>query len=150
MPSDFIERRKIRGLPVQLNYAVGLTLVAGFTTLLIIFAMAWFIQRNYNLFLGDELGISPQIIEIVRHEQNLLEISLLILFLLSITVMFAATLYVTRRLTGPVIALERHLFLLAKGDWERDFRLRGQDEFKELESLEKEVRRSHFAATPPS
>lgn len=128
------------GLPVQLKYAMGLTLIAGFTTLLMIFVMGWFIQRNYNLFLGDELGVSAQVIELVRHEQRLLEAALFVLFLLSTTITFSATFYVTRRLTGPVVALERHLWHYVRGDWSRDFRLRKNDEFKELEGLMNQLR----------
>lgn len=136
--------RKHHGLPVQLKYAMGLTLVAGFTTLVMIFVMAWFIQRNYNLFMGDELGVSSQVIEVVRREQKLLEISLFILFLFSITVMFTATFYATRKLTGPVVALQRQLWLYSRGDWTRDFRLRQNDEFKELEGIVNQVRQNHL------
>jgi HAMP domain-containing protein len=136
-PSD---RRKYRGLPVQLKYAMGLTLIACFTSLIMIFVMAWFIQRNYNLFTGDELGISAQVVEVVRNEQKLLETTLFILFLVSITVMFAAALYVTRKLTGPVVALQRHLWMFSRGDWSRDFRLRQNDEFRELETLVNQIR----------
>lgn len=140
--------RKYRGLPVQLKYAVILTLVAGFTALVMIFVMAWFIQRNYNLFMGDELGISTQVIEIVRHEQQLLEVSLFLLFCFSITVMFSATFYVTRKLTGPIVAMQRQLWLYSRGDWSRDFRLRKNDEFKELESLLNRVRQAHLESVP--
>lgn len=138
--------RKYHGLPIQLKYATILTLVTGFTTLVMIFVMAWFIQRNYNLFMGDELGVSAQVIEVVRHEQKLLEISLFILFLFAITVMFTATLYVTRKLTGPMVALQRQLWLYSRGDWTRDFRLRGNDEFKELEALVNQMRQNHLSA----
>src|SRR5688500_4772995 len=123
-----------------------LTLVSAFSALVMIFVMAWFIQRNYNLFMGDELGVSAQVIEVVRHEQKLLEISLFILFLFSITVMFTATFYVTRKLTGPVVALQRQLWLYSRGDWTRDFRLRSNDEFKELELLVNQMRQSHLSA----
>ena len=133
-------QRKVRTIPVQLKYAVFLTLIAGFMSLVMVFVMAWFIQRNYNLFMGDEMGVSAQVIEVVRHEQKLLEISLFILFLISISVMFAATLYVTSRLTGPILALERALRLYSQGDWTRHFRLRKNDEFKELEMLINQVR----------
>ena len=149
MPSRFPIERKYYGLPIQLKYAMLLTLVAGFTALVMIFVMAWFIQRNYNLFMGDELGVSAQVIEIVRHEQRLLEISLFILFLFSITVMFAATFYVTRKLTGPVVALQRQLWLYSRGDWTRDFRLRRNDEFKELEALVNQMRMNHLATHRP-
>src|SRR5476651_743847 len=101
-PKVLGERRRYYGFPVQLKYAMILTLVASFTSLIMIFVMAWFIQRNYNLFMGDELGISAQVIEVVRQEQKTLEISLFLLFLFSTTIMFAATFYVTRRLTGPI------------------------------------------------
>ena len=145
-PSTLPNDRKYQGLPVQLKYAMLLTLVGGFTALVMIFVMAWFIQRNYNLFMGDELGISAQVIEVVRHEQKLLEISLFFLFLFSITVMFAATFYVTRKLTGPVVALERQLWLYGRGDWTRDFRLRKNDEFRELETLVNQMRDAHLSA----
>jgi len=104
MKNNHLNQRKLHGLPVQLKYAVLLTLTAGFTLLVMIFVMAWFIQRNYTLFMGDELGVSSQVVEIVRREQSLLESTLFILFLVSISVMFAAAFYVTRKLTGPLVA----------------------------------------------
>ncbi len=144
MQSKYSSERKYRGLPVQLKYAMYLTLVSAFTALVMIFVMAWFIQRNYNLFMGDELGISAQVIEVVRHEQRVLEAALFVLFLFTITVTFAATFHVTRKLTGPMVALQRQLWLYAQGDWSRDFRLRRNDEFKELEQLLNKLRQSHM------
>jgi HAMP domain-containing protein len=144
MQSKYSSERKYRGLPVQLKYAMYLTLVSAFTALVMIFVMAWFIQRNYNLFMGDELGISAQVIEVVRHEQRVLETALFVLFLFTITVTFAATFHVTRKLTGPMVALQRQLWLYAQGDWSRDFRLRRNDEFKELEQLLNKLRQSHM------
>jgi signal transduction histidine kinase len=123
-----------------------ITLIAGFTTLVMIFVMAWFIQRNYNLFMGDELGVSAQVVEIVRREQKLLELSLFVLFLFSITVMFTVTFYVTRKLTGPIVALQRQLVLYSRNDWSRTFRLRHNDEFKELEPLVNLVREVHLTS----
>lgn len=142
--------KRYQGLPIQLKYAMLLTLVAAFTTLVMIFVMAWFIQRNYNLFMGDELGVSSQVVSIVRHEQRLLEMSLFILFLVSITVMFTATFYVTRKLTGPLVALQRQLWLYSRGDWTRDFRLRTNDEFKELEILVNQMRDNHLKISHPT
>src|SRR4051794_2481388 len=147
-PKVLGERRRYYGFPVQLKYAMILTLVASFTSLLMIFVMAWFIQRNYNLFMGDELGISAQVIEVVRHEQQLLEVSLFVMFLFSITVTFAATFFVTRKLTGPMVALQRHLWLFSRGDWSREFRLRQSDEFRELESLVNQMREHHLTSMP--
>ncbi len=144
MRLTFPIRRQYRGLPIQLKYAMVLTLVSAFTALVMIFVMAWFIQRNYSLFMGDELGISAQVIEVVRHEQRLLEISLFFLFLFSITMTFAAAFYVTRRLTGPIVALQRQLWLYSQGDWSRDFRLRKDDEFKEFESLLHQIRQIYL------
>ncbi len=142
MKPAFRHPRNFRGLPVQLKYAVGLTLVSAFVALVMIFVMAWFIQRNYSLFMGDELGLSAQVIGVVRHEQRLLEVSLFLLFLFSITVTFSAAFYATRRLTGPVFALQRQLWLYGQGDWSRDFRLRRDDEFKELEDLMCQIRKT--------
>ncbi len=140
-------RRKGRTLPVQLKYAMFLPLTAGILSLVMIFVMAWFIQRNYSLFMGDELGVSAQVIQMVRKEQQMLEMSLFLLFCASITVMFGAALYVTRKLTGPVLALERHLALYNQGDLTREFRLRKNDEFRELEFLINHLRENLDAAT---
>jgi signal transduction histidine kinase len=109
-----------------------------------VFVMAWFIQRNYSLFMGDELGISSQVIDIVRREQRLLEWSLLVLFLIGASISFGASLFVTHRLTGPVINLQHHLWHLCRGDWSRDFRLRKNDEFKELETLVNDLRKNQI------
>ncbi len=141
-------RRKLYSIPIQVKYTAILTLVAGFMSLVMIFVMAFFIQRNYNLFMGDELGVSAQVIEVVRREQKILEISLFILFLFSITSMAAVSLYVTRRLTGPIVALERHLLHLCRGDWSRTFRLRKDDEFRELERIVNQLKQNHFTAGP--
>lgn len=132
-------------MPVQLKYAVILTLITAAMNLILTFVVAWFVQRNYNLFMGDELGISAQVVEIVRREQRLLEWALLILFLASVFVTFASTLFVTRKLTGPIISLERHLIHFSRGDWTRDFRLRKNDEFKELEAIVNDLRKTHLA-----
>lgn len=148
-PSPILQRvnhRKVRTIPVQMKYTAYLTLVACVCLLSMIYIMAFFIQRNYNLFMGDELGVSAQVIQIVRHEQRLLETALFVLFCCSISVMFGAALYVTRKLTGPVIALERHLLLYSQGDWTRDFKLRKNDEFKELETLINHLRENLAAS----
>ncbi|MBI1861202.1 MAG: methyl-accepting chemotaxis protein [Deltaproteobacteria bacterium] len=142
---DYTEQRQFKSMPVQLKYAVILTLITAAMNLILTFVVAWFVQRNYNLFMGDELGISAQVVEIVRREQRLLEWALLILFLASVFVTFASTLFVTRKLTGPIISLERHLIHFSRGDWTRDFRLRKNDEFKELEAIVNDLRKTHLA-----
>jgi hypothetical protein len=139
------ERRHFRSLPVQVKYAVLLTLMSGFLFLVMIFTMGFFIQRNYNLFMGDELGVSSQVVEIVRREQRLLESTLFILFCVSVTGMFAATFYVTRKLTGPLVAIQRQLWFYTHGDWTRDFKLRKNDEFKEIEVLVNQLRNQFLA-----
>jgi signal transduction histidine kinase len=104
-----------------------LTLTAGFTSLVMIFVMAWFIQRNYNLFMGDELGVSAQVVQIVRHEQRILETWLFILFIASVLIMFLATFLAIKKLTTPIAALKRQLSLYSKGDWSHKLRLGDQD-----------------------
>ncbi|MCB0417244.1 MAG: methyl-accepting chemotaxis protein [Bdellovibrionaceae bacterium] len=140
-----IKRKRGPNLPVQLKYAALLSTASGFVNLVMIFVMAWFIQRNYSLFMADELGVSAQVIEMVRNEQQMLEISLFILFLFSISVMFTASFLVTRKLIGPIAALKRHLQLFARGEWSRTFRLRKNDEFKELEKIVNNIRETHLA-----
>ena len=143
-PSTPNRRRPLHNIPIQLKYAVILTLVTAFLNLVTTFVIAWFVQRNYNLFMGDELGISARVVEIVRGEQQLLEWALLIAYLTSVLVTFAATFIVTQKLTGPIVSLERHLLNFGRGDWSRDFRLRNNDEFKELETIVNDVRKAHL------
>ena len=126
---------------MHVKYTLLLTLVSGTISLIMIFVMAWFIQRNYTLFLGDELGISARVIEIVRHEQQMLEQTLFIMFLISIIVMFLAAFYTVSKLVGPVNALKRQLSQYSKGNFSHDFRLAKDDEFRELEPLVNNLRR---------
>lgn len=138
--AQFNSPRKLRALPVQLKYIMYLTLTGGFTSLVMIFVMAWFIQRNYNLFMGDELGVSAQVVQIVRHEQKILETWLFILFVLSILVMFLATFLMVKKLTTPIATLRRQLTLYSRGDWSHKLRLGENDEFKELEPIVNKIR----------
>ena len=85
--------------------------------------------------MGDDLGVSTHVIEVVKREQKLLENGLFLLFMGSITTMFATSLYVTRKLSGPMLALQRHLSLLSHGERKRLFKLRKNDEFREIEPL---------------
>lgn len=132
--------RNLKTLPVQLKYVMYLTLTGGFTSLVMIFVMAWFIQRNYNLFMGDELGVSAQVVQIVRHEQQILETWLFILFLFSIFAIFISAFFMVRKLTSPVATLKRQLILYSRGDWSHKLRLAEHDEFKELESIVNKIR----------
>jgi cytochrome b subunit of formate dehydrogenase len=138
------ERRRTHSLPIQLKYAMILTLVAASSSLILISVMGWFIQRNYDLFLGDELGVSAQVIEVVKHEQRLLELALFALFIVTTAIVFMVTFYVTRKLTGPMVAVQRQLWMYSEGDWSREFRLRRNDEFKELEVILNRVRQAHL------
>lgn len=142
--SNIRKRRKYYTLPIQLKYTVVLSLAASSLFLIMVFVTAWFLERNYNIFLGDELGISSQVVHMVRNEQRILEVVLFILFLVSVTLMFATAFFVTRKLTGPIIALERHLALLVSGDWTKTFKLRKNDEFQDLEQLVNDLRTYHL------
>lgn len=132
--------KKLRALPIQLKYVMYLTLTGGFTSLLMIFVMAWFIQRNYNLFMGDELGVSAQVVQIIRHEQRILETWLFILFVFSILIMFLATFLMVKKLTTPIATLKRQLILYSRGDWSHKLRFGEQDEFKDLEPIVNKIR----------
>ena len=102
--------------------------------------MAWFIQRNYNLFMGDELGVSAQVVQIVRHEQRILETWLFILFILSLSTIFLAAFLMVRKLTTPIATLKRQLLLYSRGDWSHKLRLGENDEFKDLEPIINKIR----------
>jgi len=132
--------RSLKTLPIQLKYVMYLTLTGGFTSLVMIFVMAWFIQRNYNLFMGDELGVSAQVVQIVRHEQRILETWLFILFLFSILAIFISAFLMVRKLTTPIAAIKRQLILYSRGDWSHKLRLGDDDEFKEFESIVNKIR----------
>jgi len=138
------DTRKLQALPVQMKYTMLMTLSAGVMGLIMIFVMAFFIQRNYTIFMGDELGVSAQVVEIVRSEQRTLEITLFFLFITSVLITFGFSFFVTRRLVGPMVALQRHLWLFTQGDYSHDFRLRKNDEFKELEILVNELRKTQL------
>ena len=144
------QRKRYYSLPIPLKYSFNLSIISAALSLLTMFVMAWFLQRNYNLFLGDELGISIQVREMISHEKELLEKSLFLLFLISVTVMFTCSFFIIRKITGPIAALERHLLHLSKGDFSRHFRLRKSDEFKHLESIVNKIPQQVHNKNPDS
>lgn len=126
-------RTFFRTLPSYLKFSSQYTLVGSIISLVHLLVFAWFIQRNYSLFTSEGIGLSPQVIETVKREQTLLEISLLLLFLFSIFTFFTYSFYITRKMFGPIESLKRQLRVFSQGDWSKEFKLRKEDEFREFE-----------------
>ncbi len=66
-----------------------------------------------------------------------LAITILVVVLFSAVVVFVLTLFISHRIMGPAYRLTREINLLEKGDLNRDFSIRENDELQELaKSLE--------------
>ncbi len=122
-----------------------MTLSIGSIVLGMIFTLVWFLQRNYTLFVGEEQGLSQQVIEVIQKEQKLIELGLSIGFIITLLMIFTVSFFITRRLTEPVLSLQRQLSLYAEGDFTRSFRLRSRDEYRELEPLVNQIRNQFYS-----
>lgn len=139
-----VQRKYFKRFPLQMKYSLLLTLVVSSLTLILIFIVGWFIQRNYDLFTSQALSLSVQMNAILDREKNILQLSLVLIFILTFIISFICSLIITNKLAGPMMAVKRHLQYYAKNEWDRPFRLRKNDEFKDLEPLMNKIRQNHL------
>lgn len=118
---------------LQAKFTLFLTAISG-CSIAIFSIAAWLMtSQNYELLEQLALRTSPQIVNQLNRELQLLAITLIVG---TVTTSIGLYFVIHRRLSkiqGPLFALERQLRLLASGDWSaRDIRIRREDEFQSL------------------
>ena len=103
-------------------------------SILIFLGPLWYFQsQNYATFMSLAQKTAPNLLEHLERET----MWLLGFSIFSLVALFALTTWVTLRMTsniiGPLISLERHMWKVTTGDWSsEDFRIRADDDFREL------------------
>ncbi len=93
----------------------------------------YFLHQNYDIVIGIAGKTAPQLIEHLQRElQWLIGFSIFsVLSLLLLTTW--VSLKMTGNIVGPLISMERHMWKVTTGDWSmNDFRIRAEDDFREL------------------
>lgn len=103
-------------------------------SILIFIGPLWYFQnQNYQVFMTLARDSAPQLLEHLERET----FWLIGFSLFSLVSLFVLTTWVTLRMTsniiGPLISMERHMWKVTTGDWSSDdFRIRADDDFREL------------------
>lgn len=103
-------------------------------SILIFLGPLWYFQnQNYQVFMSLARDSAPQLLEHLERETYWL----IGFSLFSLISLFVLTSWVTLRMTsniiGPLISMERHMWKVTTGDWSsEDFRIRADDDFREL------------------
>lgn len=103
-------------------------------SILIFIGPLWHFQnQNYQVFMTLARDSAPQLLEHLERET----FWLIGFSLFSLVSLFVLTTWVTLRMTsniiGPLISMERHMWKVTTGDWSSDdFRIRADDDFREL------------------
>lgn len=103
-------------------------------SLLLFIGPTWyFLQQNYDMVIGITGKSAPELLEHLDRELHWLVgfsfFSIAALFLLTTWV----SLKMTGNIMGPLVSMERHMWKVTTGDWSAsDFRIRADDDFREL------------------
>ncbi len=103
-------------------------------SLLIFIGPLWYFQsQNYDVFMKLARESSPRLLEHLERETMWL-VGFSIFSLVSLFVLTTwLTLRMTSNIIGPLISMERHMWKVTTGDWSsEDFRIRADDDFREL------------------
>ena len=101
--------------------------------LLFVLPSWYFLNQNYEIVNGIASKVAPQLIEHLQREQQwLIGFSIFSVFSLFVLTTWVS-LKMTGNIVGPLISMERHMWKVTTGDWSaNDFRIRAQDDFREL------------------
>ncbi len=93
----------------------------------------YFLNQNYQIFIGLAYGIAPDLVEHLEKEQVWINIFLLSTFTAIIIFCIFLGLRLTARIIYPLLALEKHIKALTRGQWFiPELNIRNTDEFHEL------------------
>ena len=121
--------------PVQWRYSLTL----GLTCLILSTSFAatiwYFINQNYAFFQKIAYDTHPGLVSHLEREQNWISAILVIGCLMTSFIVTLTTLRITSVLLGPLVAMEKHMHLVIRGDWSSsDFQNRHKDEIREITS----------------
>lgn len=93
----------------------------------------FFLNQNYEIFLGLAYKNSPDLIEHLLQEKLWMQKYLVIAFITAMVFTLLFTRGLTQRIIGPLLVLQAHIKTLTRGNWaENDLKVRDDDEFHEL------------------
>lgn len=115
----------------QLKYTLFLCSMVGFSILLFVVPVWYFLNQNYEIFSRIAFDTHVDLIEHLEREL----VWLAIFAFLAATVVLSFSVFIGMRLTammiGPLIRMEKHMRIVTLGDWSsHDFRIREHDDYR--------------------
>lgn len=125
--SRFIDR------DFQMKFTRYIFIVSILSSLVFLIPTMYFINQNYDIFIGLADTFAPDIANHIASERFGFNIVFPVLFLANIAFWLIYTKNMTAKIVGPAKILRNHLRLLTRGDYTLPpVQLRDDDEFKDL------------------
>ena len=130
----FFRRKQYLILPnFQFRYIGLLIGITSFVCLAFVLAAKHYINLNLDPLIESGLISSPALTELIKLEKNFLWENLLSVFLVLISIVTLAGIFITHRIAGPIFALQRRMKEILNGEMkDKSLRIREGDEFQYL------------------
>lgn len=124
---------KVVNAKYQWKYAWHFNAIFLFSIAIFLGPLWYFHNQNYGVFFDIAKTQAPELLEHLERESHWL----IGFCVFSVISLLALTTWVCIRMTtniiGPLISMERHMWKVTTGDWSaEDFRIRADDDFREL------------------
>ncbi len=129
----------------QLLFSLKITLISWIATVVVFGAILFFTRANYETLSELALNFAPQIVGELEHEFNFLSLLCCFGLLLIMTILFLSSLYMTQKISGPILNLKRKLESFENGENPVRIRFRKNDGLDELEEQFNRAMRKHEA-----
>lgn len=123
----------------QYKYAFYLFLTGLIVSLLFLIPYI-IIKSNYDMFINTAIEFSPNLVASLNKEKNFFIYLFFSFSIIGILSLLAIGISFTHKIAGPVYAFERAVSELLSGKLDTKFKLRKNDELKELETLFEDIK----------
>jgi len=123
----------------QYKYAFYLILTGLIVSLLFLIPYI-IIKSNYDMFINTAIEFSPNLVESLNKEKNFFIYLFFSFSIIGILTLLAIGISFTHKIAGPIYAFEKAVNELLSGKLDTKFKLRKNDELKELEVLFEDIK----------
>lgn len=96
-------------------------------------ASFYFLNQNYEMFINLAYQLAPEILNHLEREQQWINYFMVSMFSFFLAFCMIWGLRLTGRIIYPLLALEKHLKTLTRGEWKiKELKIRDADEFHDL------------------
>jgi len=136
-----MQRRKTIVIKKYFQYKYAFYLIlAGIVVSLLFIIPYIIIKSNYDMFINTAIEFSPNLVASLNKEKSFFVYLFFSFSIIAVLSLLAIGISFTHKVAGPIYAFEKAVNELLSGKIDVVFKLRKNDELKELEILFKEIK----------